>query len=94
MRYTKGPWFLDGVEIFPAGGHPATDAICMMSPGQGAELYGNASLIAAAPELLDVLINLKREVVLSDIPNEHIVKLYPFFQTANDVIAKAQGVYL
>jgi hypothetical protein len=51
-EHTKGPWFVDGVDILPVAGHPL-DSICTMSSGQGDELYANARLISASPDLLE-----------------------------------------
>lgn len=52
-------------------------------------LTANVNLICAAPDLLKALINLKREIVLSDISNESIEKMYPFIVEAREAIAKA-----
>lgn len=53
------------------------------------KLTENVNLICAAPDLLEALINLKREIVLSDISNESIEKMYPFIVEAREAIAKA-----
>lgn len=52
FKGTTGPWEVDGVEIYPAAGHRATDAICAMQPGFK---DADAALIAAAPDLLYAL---------------------------------------
>lgn len=45
--------------------------------------------ISLHADLLEALINLKREIVLSDISNESIEKMYPLIVEAREAIAKA-----
>lgn len=50
-KQTPGPWIIDGVEIRAASSHES-ESICEMSPCFS---HADASLISAAPELLDAL---------------------------------------
>lgn len=49
--HTPAPWLIDGVEIRAAGSHES-ESICEMSPCFN---HADASLIAAAPDLLKAL---------------------------------------
>jgi hypothetical protein len=60
--------------------------------GKPGHHQANANLIAAAPELLEALQNLKREVVLSDIDLAYIESHFrPHIDRARAAIAKALG---
>lgn len=60
--------------------------------GKPGHHQSNANLIAAAPELLEALQNLKREVVLSDIDLAYIESHFrPHIDRARAAIAKALG---
>lgn len=91
-KFTAGPWKVGSK--FEVGKVSDADdqSFGMIDPV--ADVYGDnkeadARLIAAAPDLLEALINLKREIVLSDISNESIEKMYPFIVEAREAIAKA-----
>ncbi len=94
--FTKGEWFAkrEGqstvyIECRIGGGWLQEVAACGPTANGSEEQEANAKLIAAAPDLLEALINLKREIVLSDISNESIEKMYPFIVDARKAIAKA-----
>ena len=56
------------------------------------ELYANARLIAAAPELLEALEILVTEITLSDVDMEYIDSHFkPHIEKARAAIAKATG---
>lgn len=74
-RYTSGPWRCRAtsrtIEIYPldeAGLHP-TLAVVQKWAREGVNVsYANAQIIAAAPELLDMLDNL---VMACELPGDH-----------------------
>jgi hypothetical protein len=93
-KHTPGPWFLDGIAILTASkphaeiclmGEPATwaGAIPTMCPNSDA----NASLIVAAPDLLEACIRLLASQTLSNPdPDNDADVIY-----ARAAIAKATG---
>lgn len=94
---TKGPW-----EVFKNDGEDMVIQAGSLERGGGwigytciaAEFQNekDARLIAAAPELLEALQNLKREVVLSDIDLAYIESHFrPHIDRARAAIAKALG---
>lgn len=64
---------------YPSGSNPADR-----------ELEANARLIAAAPELLEALEDLKREIILSDVDMDYIDSHFrPWIEKARAAIARA-----
>ncbi|AWP85756.1 hypothetical protein L504_3683 [Bordetella bronchiseptica F2] len=60
--------------------------------GDGSDLFANARLVAAAPELLEALEDLKSELVLSDVDPDYIESHFrPSLNKAAAAIAKAMG---
>lgn len=101
-KFTDGPWSLPHFANEESGcscayvfseSQRGFGSVATVSFGGEDEDYetakANAKLISAAPDLLEALINLKREIVLSDISNESIEKMYPFIVEARKAIAKA-----
>ena len=87
MKYTKGPWVLSNITdytIDSIAGIP----ICKYFVSKTTETQdlANASLISAAPEMLEVLIALRYEI-LSHGNNGDMVNL----RMIENVIFKAQG---
>jgi hypothetical protein len=84
-KHTPGPWtvgdsggYLNQMKIEPAIG---------VVYGAGEEIQANAHLIAAAPELLEALQELKEELFQHAEGNY----LRPFLDKAEAAIAKAKG---
>lgn len=92
FKGSKSPWWISGESekwnrIVDANGDLITTCFAMQN-----EDDANAKLIAAAPELLEALQNLKREVVLSDIDLAYIESHFrPHIDRARAAIAKALG---
>ncbi len=92
MKHTPGPWrvgtLLEGPTLYITGADDATVASLRLHTADGKDKtrQANARLIAAAPELLDVLINLADEV-------EAMHRDYPpvMLEYARAAIAKATG---
>lgn len=102
-NHTPGRW-----SVGPKGGCVVTDEPLPQYSGRGGhdevEYYGghliaesiwrpeDARLIAAAPELLEALQDLNRELVLSDVDLDYIESHFrPWLTKAYDAIAKARG---
>jgi hypothetical protein len=92
FKGSKSPWLISGESekwnrIIDANGDLITTCFAMQN-----EDDANSKLIAAAPELLEALQNLKREVVLSDIDLAYIESHFrPHIDRARAAIAKALG---
>lgn len=99
-QFTKGPWVADKTSraVGPVS-KEGDQSYGMVLPVAWVEFdpeveiqAANQQLIAAAPELLEALQNLKREVVLSDVPLDYIESHFrPHIDRARDAIAKALG---
>lgn len=93
-NHTPGPWIIDGVEIRAVSSHES-ESICVMSP---CFTDADASLIAAAPDLLEALKAFER---IKDIwlpleaEEQHAEEMYALHMAGNKMlaaIAKAKGV--
>ncbi|MDF9909578.1 UNVERIFIED_ORG: hypothetical protein OKW14_001504 [Pantoea brenneri] len=101
FKGTPGPWERGGGESGGSEllvycnnslGSAICDATSHYSVFDKATRIANLDLIAAAPELLEALQNLKREVVLSDIDLAYIESHFsPHIDRARAAIAKALG---
>jgi hypothetical protein len=97
VKFTPGPWTVEVSEESPNGLviAPGSEAVIaeISSNGQtGTEVMSNARLIAAAPEMLDALRDLRRElrgVVKLDV-RKHF-SLMVADAAANKAIFKAEG---
>lgn len=97
FKGTPGPWDY-GWRVQPNGcptvGHNGL-MVCMVAHSakvadQRETALANASLISAAPELLEALQDLKREVILSDVDMDYIDSHFkPWLDKARKAIAKA-----
>lgn len=92
-KYTAGPWVTDG---FNVTGKAHNQPICNMVPaslfpGHFIEQEANATLIAAAPELLEALQAIVAAEAESSYgaPEAKLESLYMAIQAAVPVIAKA-----
>lgn len=91
-KHTEGPWeVIDPPEglpvIFDKEGFSEIAHICVPENAEPPEIYANARLIAAAPELLEALIMAKQLInanTLLDAGNPANIKI-------EAVIAKAKG---
>ena len=90
VKHTPGPWFLDtSLHIYgtsvpqPSGGWPGA-AIIEHPRVCTAKTIGDARLIAAAPELLEVAHSILADDMLQYLPAEYVAKV-------RAVIAKATG---
>lgn len=93
-NFTQGPWVAKGGEVcteeYEADGQIMHDHICCCEVINGDS--PNAILIAAAPELLEALQCLKRELVLSDVDLAYIESHFrPHIDRASAAIKKALG---
>lgn len=86
MKFTKGPWIVDGYEIKTADDGTV---ICDMSFGdvtrEIGECSGNGSLIAAAPTLLEALVSLRDWIETGCDPSKLAMS------KVNAAIARAEG---
>ena len=99
-NFTQGPWVADKTSraIGPVS-RESDQSYGMVIPVAWVEFdpeveiqAANHQLIAAAPELLEALQNLKREVVLSDIDLAYIESHFrPHIDRARAAIARALG---
>lgn len=100
-KHTKGEWFYkrDGfstvyVEARIGGGWLQEVAACGPTANGSGEQEANARLIASAPDLLEALSDLKRELILSDVDMEYIEKHFrPWLNKAEIAVAKATGTF-
>lgn len=88
-QHTKGPWFRKAgisysVEIVNGDGEP----IAIADIGRD-ECEDNASLIAAAPELLDVLLAIEKSLQAGHEGNLILAEFSPIRSGISEVIAKA-----
>lgn len=86
-KHTKGPWIVSFVEDHPndlmVGGDDGSDVVCAI---RRKNKLANATLIAAAPELLEMLKTLSSLIRLDQ------VKLAkPIAKQLQALIAKAEG---
>lgn len=98
MSYTPGPWKQVGLEIWGPKGEDIGDATPAEPSGEGESYddgvytgYRNAQLMAAAPELLDSVLNL-----LAAVENDsHLSStLEGTIALAREAVAKAQKTQL
>lgn len=107
-KHTPGPWTVEPPsDSEPEYDSRAKDYWSIRAPGSNgcishevARLSGwnidrdehTARLIAAAPELLEALVKLKIEIVLSDVEPDYIESHFrPWLNKAEAAIAKATG---
>lgn len=99
FKGTKGSWSFnkDDFSVTTKGDYKNPTEICHVmdnNPYDGIyeEDFANGHLIAAAPELLEALQALKREIVLSDVDLDYIESHFrPHIDRARAAIAKALG---
>lgn len=101
--FTPGPWVVGQSENHTAcvdAVDPADGKLFELCEVFGENHYrtitetsiANATLIAAAPELLDALDSLKCELILSDVDMDYIESHFrPWLDKAAAAIAKARG---
>ena len=98
-KFTAGPWIIDDFDISskadPANLIASLYAVEKDDRGGyylGEEFKANARLIAAAPDLLEALQDLKREIILSDVDMDYIDSHFnPWLDKARAAITKAGG---
>lgn len=90
VGHTPGPWWLHGPELSVYGGLKS-QIVCRLHDAHG-NAYGNwqanARLIAAAPELLEALRDLRSYLKLGISPSSHWRSL---LESADAAVAKATG---
>ncbi len=97
--HTPGPWFehREGfstvyVEARIGGGMIQEVAACGPTAAGQEQQAANARLISAAPELLEALQDLKREIILSDVDMAYIARHFQkWLDNAEKAISKATG---
>lgn len=87
MKPTPGPWVITGFETLKIFSNhpPKMRRICSVAH-ESEEDKANAKLIAAAPEMLDVL---ERLVIGAQMPAMNYVKI---LEEANALVKKAKGI--
>jgi hypothetical protein len=93
-KHTPGPWQASENGFLRMGVRDASGAWMTYKAGEDymgpKQLEANAKLIAAAPDLLEALECLKREVILSDVDMAYIdTHFKPWIEKARAAIAKA-----
>ena len=92
MQHTPGPWRVDEFIFSAHTGQRIADPFCEDQDIPDVELAANAHLIAAAPDLLRALIDLK---ALLAAPNKNLPHYHSQCESAirdaNAAIAKAEG---
>ena len=101
MGHTEGPWEANSraIEQIELPHRKQTSVICYMEDVQTDEWLANARLIAAAPDLLDVLTRLTEKVTRANslrhsggrISSEDWSEFYALQNEARATIAKAEG---
>ena len=99
-KHTPGPWRADGFDVvrdgsYPEGGnkefHLATTGYALADPDVR---RANARLIAAAPELLEVLLLIDETIgdaIVHEYDKEHQTRIGAAMFRARAAIAKAEG---
>ncbi|MFK8258294.1 hypothetical protein ACFL9S_10960 [Erwinia sp. AnSW2-5] len=98
-KFTPGPWVVDAADvgaefnIDSADGGTSVGITSQIFRDKDNEIRrANTQLIAAAPELLEALRCLKRELVLSDVDLAYIESHFrPHLDRASSAIKKALG---
>jgi hypothetical protein len=96
-RFTPGPWRAEGPDDFRDfnilhDGDSLAVAAAVSNMRSLDEIEANARLIAAAPDLIEALEDLKRELVLSDVDLDYIESHFrPWLNKAESAAAKARG---
>jgi hypothetical protein len=90
-QHTPGPWLYtqEGVDAFgivKPDGYSIVHLAALHNSTSASELPANARLIAAAPDLLDALRGLIRDIGVSAVYQDH-----PAYNAARAAIAKATG---
>lgn len=92
-KFTPGPWHVgDGNEtiVYDANRWAIASATTFHRKHEDGSSEANAKLIAAAPELLEALEALKREIILSDVNMDYIDSHFkPWLDKARAAIHKA-----
>lgn len=96
FKGTPGPWVNVGGWVDAVKPGELSSIVCAISSvaDRNPEYVNdaNANLIAAAPDLLDALVRLKIEIVLSDVDMEYIESHFrPWLDKAMAAIDKALG---
>ncbi|MGK3555402.1 hypothetical protein [Klebsiella oxytoca] len=96
FKGTPGPWVNVGGWVDAVKPGELSSIVCAISSvaDRNPEYVNdaNANLIAAAPDLLDALVRLKIEIVLSDVDMEYIESHFrPWLDKAKQAIDKALG---
>ena len=99
-KHTPGPWRWE-TEYQGLYNMGVPEAVLEFEPFEGMRIEyrkdhgrreANASLIAAAPDLLEAPEALRREIILSDVDMDYIAKHFqPHIDKAAAAIAKARG---
>lgn len=95
-KHTPGPWAVRYDYVVQAPSFDDGRLVPVAQPygvnSDGTDLFANARLIAAAPELLEALEDLKSELVLSDVDQGYIESHFRrCLNKAAAAIAKATG---
>ncbi len=94
-KHTTGPWSIRGNRIERVDGIPGQamsfDLVCTINEGRLTESAANARLIAAAPELLEALQSLAKEINLSKLKIKKDFSLINAHAAALKAIYKAKG---
>ena len=90
MSHTPGPWIAKGRGIYPNYGdaQKQNERIAFADIGPAS---GNARLIAAAPELLTALKNLRQSILYYERGDGNAIDLIEADNAAEKAIAKAEG---
>lgn len=95
-KFTPGPWQASENGFYRMGVRDASGAWMTYKAGEDfmgyEQIEANAKLIAAAPDLLEALETLKREIILSDVDMDYIASHFQVhLDKAAKAIAKAKG---
>lgn len=90
-KHTPGPWFLGKSGFIQQVQIQSKDGPLGVVYGTSGENSANANLISAAPDLLEALEDLKRELILSDVDMDYIESHFrPWINKAELAVAKAR----
>jgi hypothetical protein len=94
MTHTPGPWAIDNLRIWASGQEEYTIAIIPMDGYSPHQMQANARLIAAAPDLLEALGILVKEIdiLVEDGTLAAFALAHPSYKNAREAINKAKGL--
>jgi len=86
-KHTPGPWVAGERTVYPESGQTSGIAYCHLGTRPYTEVYANAKLIAAAPEMLTELEKMYNYLNRPEMP----IELFNMLHDVHALILKAKG---